>query len=438
MPNKYILGTFEGECADANITNLNGLDINKEVWENVFASDDFKQGIELGWFIGYLGHPEDPNCMEFKNGCIVMTEGHIDDDGKVYGKFNLIDTPVGRTVKTFIDAGVKFGISVRGAGDIVDNSVVPGEFIFRGFDLVSFPAYPESIPEFSEIAASTDPSKRETYKKICAAVDSNIDDIDDINALHVIKSQFAKQSDQYKLIESKIAKLNGEPDEGCEGCEDILNQKLEAMTNLYLDAVEANKQLQCKLNSVTICANKQSHDLRRQVRSLSRISADQLREINKDKTVLANKYKLVVKANTKLKSEVIEANSNNLKYKRKLETDIRSKDKIIASLQSKLSETVTKSQAIQASTSNLGAKNKQLEAKIEELQCIVAEYQNAYAGIYANAIGVKLPNMSISSSTSVKGLQSIIANTQISQNTQYMKPDIEDIEDIDDDSIVTL
>ena len=31
-----ILGTFEGECADSNITNKNGLDITREVWETVF------------------------------------------------------------------------------------------------------------------------------------------------------------------------------------------------------------------------------------------------------------------------------------------------------------------------------------------------------------------------------------------------------------------
>lgn len=29
-----VLGSFEGECADSNITNLNGLDITREVWEN--------------------------------------------------------------------------------------------------------------------------------------------------------------------------------------------------------------------------------------------------------------------------------------------------------------------------------------------------------------------------------------------------------------------
>ena len=118
-----VLGVFEGECADANITNNNGLDITVPVWQEVFDSDIFKQGIENGWYIGFLGHPEDPGCMDFRHGCIIMIEGYIDEDGKVYGKFNLIDTPVGRIVKSLIDAGVKFGISVRGAGDIENNSV---------------------------------------------------------------------------------------------------------------------------------------------------------------------------------------------------------------------------------------------------------------------------------------------------------------------------
>ena len=167
-----ILGTYDGECADAAITNKNGLDITREVWETVFASEDYRQAIDLGWYLGFLGHPEDPNCMEFEHACIVMTEGHIDEKGKVFGKFNLIDTPVGRIVKAFQDAGVIFGISVRGAGDIIDNSVDPDSFVFRGFDLVTFPAFPESIPTFTAVAASTDAETRKKYQKVCAAVNN--------------------------------------------------------------------------------------------------------------------------------------------------------------------------------------------------------------------------------------------------------------------------
>ena len=56
-----ILGTYEGEALDTNITNNNGLDITSEVIEAVLESEDYAVGIENGWFIGFLGHPEDPN-----------------------------------------------------------------------------------------------------------------------------------------------------------------------------------------------------------------------------------------------------------------------------------------------------------------------------------------------------------------------------------------
>jgi len=49
-----ILGTYDGECADSNITNLNGLDITREVWEAVFSSEEYKQALNMGWYIGFL------------------------------------------------------------------------------------------------------------------------------------------------------------------------------------------------------------------------------------------------------------------------------------------------------------------------------------------------------------------------------------------------
>ena len=172
-----ILGTYEGEALDTNITNNNGLDITSEVIEAVLESEDYAVGIENGWFIGFLGHPEDPNCMDFKDGCIVLTDMELNSDGKVHASFNLLDTPVGRVVKTLQDAGVKFGISIRGAGDIIDQSVDPDTFVFRGYDLVSFPAYPNSIPTFTEIAASTNIETQKKYKAVCAAVRKNLSSI---------------------------------------------------------------------------------------------------------------------------------------------------------------------------------------------------------------------------------------------------------------------
>ena len=162
-----VIGTFEGKSADASVENANQMTLGPELWRNLFNSEEYKRYLKLGHYIGFLGHPDDVGCQDYKNACIVMTDGWLDNDNQVYAKFNLIDTPVGRIVKSFIDAGVQFGISVRGAGDVdASGEVDPDTFVFRGFDIVTFPAYDDAIPKFTEIAASNDVDKQVKYKSI--------------------------------------------------------------------------------------------------------------------------------------------------------------------------------------------------------------------------------------------------------------------------------
>lgn len=489
-----IIGTFEGECADSNITNKNGLDITREVWENVFASEEYATGIELGHYIGFLGHPEDPGCQDFEHACIVMTEGHIDEDGKIYGKFNLIDTPVGRIVKAFIDAGVTFGISVRGAGDIYNNSVDPDTFVFRGFDLVTFPAYPESIPTFTEIAASSDIDKQMKYKAVCASVRTNLDSITSAESLDVIQAQFAKQSDEYKMIEDKKNEIKGCGDsESIEESEDIdmQAQRIEAMTQLYLDTkreLDSSKKrfqkLQAssykrvnKLKSVNASLNTQIKALNnhiniiesasgRKIQTLERITASQM-DAMKDKLKTSNnRYRMIKSSNDKLKEESIKLDSekrdlilanerltkenksltsSNLIYKQRIEAtanDIDEKDSVISELRSELRETVTANTDIEARTSNLDAKIKKLQQEVSAATALIQEYQDAYANLYANAIGVHLEDVRVTSATSVKELQTIIGGTQANVpqtiDTEDGLADIDYISDSDDGDLVTL
>lgn len=436
-----ILGTYEGECADANITNANGLDITRPVWETVFASDEYKKAIKLQHYIGFLGHPEDPNCMDFEHACIVMTEGHIDDSGKIYGKFNLIDTPVGRVVKAFQDAGVQFGISVRGAGDIIDNSVDPDTFVFRGFDLVTFPAYPDAIPTFTAIAASADPSQRKKYQKVCAAVKQELPGINSSEALETIKSQFAAQSEPYKAIEAKQAILAEGEEEDEEASEEekaeVTEQKLEGMTQLYLDAVEANKKLNDQLIAATkqVSSEKMTHD--RQLRVVRRIVSSQLKAVK-----LAN-----VEATEKLKADIADIRKSNLKYKQKIQSSsdiISQKDSTIRDLRAQLAKTVDTVDAADDRASNLDGQNRKLREKLMAAQKLVSQYQDAYANLYASALGVRLDGVSITASTDVNQLKAIITSaSSISSSPEPFSEQIDDdaefdVYDEEDDSIITL
>lgn len=442
---KKVIGTYEGISADADITNNNGLDITRDVWKGVFDSEDYAIGIKNKWFIGFLGHPEDPDCMDFEHGCIVMTEGHLGDDGKVYAKFDLLDTPVGRIVKVYIDAGVKFGISVRGAGDISNNSVDPDTFVFRGFDLVIFPAYDEAVPEFQAIAASTDVESRAKYKKVCSAIDKNLSNITSSSAIEVLQSPLAPQSKEYSKLETRKSEILEHS---------VLNldlEKIEGLTQLYLDAISANKALANELESAKQKLGSEKISARRKISSIERILCGQVEVVSneKDRSILAynklnKQYKVLLTAKSKLDSQIRAAQESNLIYKQKIEAhseDMCEKDKIISSLQSDLNETVTAGTKIKTRASNLDGKVKTLKADIQACNRLITSYQTAYAEMYANALGINLGSLPITSSTTVAELQNLVSGATNTSNisTVFVQPLPVDLSDDDEDNeIVTI
>lgn len=445
-PKNPVIGIFEGECADSNITNENGLDITRPVWENIFSSESYQQAIDLGWYIGFLGHPDDPGCMDFRNACIVMTEGHIDENGKVYGKFNLIDTPVGRTVKTFIDAGVTFGISVRGAGDIVNNSVDPDTFVFRGFDLVSFPAFPKSIPTFTAIAASSDAEYQKKYKAICAAVKENLPNIDSCEAIDILQSQFAEQSDEYRALEDRKREIKG-----CDSTDDdvsefndvdITKDKVESMTKLYLEQVEANNHLKKENQILSSKLASNEIEARRKISSISRITADQIKCATDAKDAAEKRCNQLVAASIRMKETISQERSNNLKYLQKISESkniVDSKDSLISSLKTRLNETVTASANVERRTSNLDEKLERSKAEIVACKKMIKEYQDAYAELYSQAIGADLRKVKVTASTSVSSLRSAITSSISRKPSSIKEPEEIDVDDCYfDDDIVTI
>lgn len=435
-----VIGVFEGECADARITNANGLDITDQVWINVFNSSDYKRGIELGHFIGFLGHPADVDCQDFKDACIVMTNGRIDDDGKVYGEFNLINTPVGKIVKTFIDSGVTFGISVRGAGDIENNSVDPDTFVFRGFDLVAFPAYPNAIPTFTAIAASSDAGSQAKYKAVCNAVTDNLASITTSATISALKEQFAAQSEVYAQLEAREAELIDEeqdkiladeptyepadnsidepdvdtvPDDctaedttdpDAEIRASVLAQKVESLTKLYAAKVQECKQIRAELNSATQQLETSKILADRRLKSMKRIMSAQLDKLQAEAD----------SAKTELADIQSSTNTANLEYNQKIASLNRKLDKqsnVIATLRQDSSKTCRDLDTYKQRVSDLDRVSKRLSAQVEASDKIIADYQRSYAQLFGNAVGAKLEYASVTSSTTVAELKQQILSS---------------------------
>lgn len=469
--NTTIIGQFKGKCCDSNVLNNNEMFLSRDLFENLFNSEDYKRAMQNRYYIGFLGHPKDPGCMDFRNACIVMTECHIEPNGEIVGTFDLIDTPVGRTVKAFIDAGVIFGISIRGAGDVEnDGTVDPETFVFRGFDLVTFPAYDDAVPKFTEIAASTDLDSQVKYKKVCSVVKENLQNITSCETLDVMQSQFSEHSKEYSDIEDRKSKLNAaestnnndddsDDEIGKNGV--LLREQVEGMTNLYLEQVSANNALREELAQVKASASYDSAKYARKVKSLRRINADQidnvyaqLNNVEASKQAVTASYNIMKNENNRMKKELQELREQNLKYVHKIEANskiISSKESAISNLEAKLRKTVTASSEVKKRTSNLDERCKSLQNRIEAAEQLVLSYQQAYANMYANALGVRLDNLEVTAQTSVSELQKMItggtstANMSVgadfddSQDLDF-ENDIEDVvdSDYDDSDIISM
>lgn len=439
-----IIGTFKGKCADS-IENNNSMLLDKDLWRNLINSDDYRSYKEKGMYIGFLGHPEDTGCQDFKDACIVLRDIELDEDtGEVFGTFDLIDTPVGRIVKAFIDAGVQFGISVRGAGDVAaDGYVDPDTFVFRGFDLVSFPAYDDAVPKFTALAASTDPANVKKCNAVVTSLNDNLSKVTSSTALDVVKSQLNPKSVQYKNIEERQLELSGTS----VNASNVLNQKLEAMTQLYLEALSANRELRSQnkvLASKIETADKVNLRLRRINSSTQRIMSEQLTRVQASQQAVVAKNRQIIHANTQLKDNLESSNTQNLNYVQKVEARddrIRKKDDVIASLRNDLRKTVAENKQLKSKPSNFDEKMKSLEQRIEASEKVIAEYQDAYAYLYATAIGAPLDNISVTASTSVDELKSIISGGTSTANIPA-RPDVTPVTimdaDSDDDDIVAL
>ena len=473
-----ILGTFTGKCCDAAVFNNNSMKLNRQLFENLLASDEYKDAIAHGYYIGFLGHPEDPGCQEFKDACIVLRSMELRDNDEIYGTFDLIDTPVGRIVKSFIDAGVEWGISIRGAGDVdAEGNVDPETFVFRGFDLVAFPAYNDAVPEFKQIAASKNLDDQVKYKRVCAAIEKNLEGVESITSIEAMQKQFNPDSEQYKKLEARkedigVADDNIPEEEECPECseedkEEIMGKKIKCMTDMYLDQLESNKKLKATLADTQLQYRKQLRTIKRITASQEKLLQSKIDETKKSNRALitankqlSNDLKSVQAKNSEIIKELDLARKNNLIYKQKVESslsDIDAKDSKISELRAELNKTVVASTDAKKEASNRGeqvrdlkaeisASQKELESlkdKVLAMEDIIAEYQQAYANIYANAVGIHASGLSVTASTSVSDLENMIqgaTNTSnIAVNPSFSEDDFlvpESIENDGDDLAV--
>lgn len=118
-----VLCTLEGILSDFGEMTRNRRWYTKELWENIINSTDFEELKNTKTLFGESDHPmdiEDRCDVHYNYVSHCVRDVWIDyDNNCVKGKIDILDTPAGRIIFTFVKYGSTLGVSSRGAGDLL-------------------------------------------------------------------------------------------------------------------------------------------------------------------------------------------------------------------------------------------------------------------------------------------------------------------------------
>lgn len=138
--NMYIEGIF----MQAEQKNRNGRVYPKRIMEKEVQR--YQELINEKRSLGELGHPANPSINLDKVSHLIT--GLRFESNDVIGKAKILDTPMGKIAKNFIEEGVRLGVSSRGLGSLEEkNGVmeVQDDFFLATVDIVADPSAPDAF-----------------------------------------------------------------------------------------------------------------------------------------------------------------------------------------------------------------------------------------------------------------------------------------------------
>ena len=137
---------IEGIFMQGDVKNRNGRIYPSTILESEMARYD-KDYIKTSRALGELGHPDGP-AINGDRVSHLITNMHREGND-FYGRAKILGTPMGEIVKTFIDEGVKVGVSTRGLGSVKQTPAgimeVQSDFHLATVDIVTDPSAPKAF-----------------------------------------------------------------------------------------------------------------------------------------------------------------------------------------------------------------------------------------------------------------------------------------------------
>lgn len=442
MANRGILGRLNGVIADGNTPTRNGRKYSTKLWENVFENPIVREAIDNRLCLGELGHPTGRTETDIEKVCICLN-GYpkLAQDGKLYGNFDILDTPNGRILNTLCNYGANIGVSSRGEGDLYtddygDECVDEDTYQFECFDAVLIPAVESARMNYmteslsnkksltealtKELDKANEKDKRimtetlhnlgllenkveETYK-VKRTNDSFIITDQDGNFLKEFKDE---ESATDYANELEYGEDNGPEDvtsdepldipeteiDNDESMMEELQEALAAKDDLEKQLIEVRKQLSvsnAKERSYEDKINKLERSVRRLSENTQKVSGletrvTQLSEALEKSTKEIANYKANSVKEKEVKGNLTESLTNTRNELKSLKKEISSKDKYIGTLEEELENVKDSNESEAKLLAEQLDKQRKATKKYKEISSICVE---KYIGTKAQMIGV--------------------------------------------------
>jgi hypothetical protein len=136
---------IEGIMMQAETVNRNGRRYSVNILENE-CKRYLKEYVNKKRALGELNHPSGPTVNLDRVSHMIV---ELNQDGNnFYGKAKVLDTPMGKIVKSLIDEGALLGVSSRGMGSLKkvnEINEVQSDFTLSAIDIVSDPSAPQAF-----------------------------------------------------------------------------------------------------------------------------------------------------------------------------------------------------------------------------------------------------------------------------------------------------
>lgn len=265
------LCVVEGPCMEFGKVNRNNRIYSKKLVEDrIINNPSIQEALKSRSMLGEGGHPADRVDISYPEVALCVEKLWIPNDGSnmLWGRFAILDTPVGKILNTLVRYGTRLGISARAMADSVqrDGHEVISE---NSYELITFDAVPEPGFKCARLEKVESLSKPLSQMSVC----------------ELKESRQALKSFKNPVFESRIRLL----DQEISSREDINDSDIKSLIESLKSEIQVLKTAKATSDSVQSYDNSEISELIKEAHSLISIIKNETSSSEKELKDLRSK-----------------------------------------------------------------------------------------------------------------------------------------------------